>query len=155
MQHCKRRIVSYHSIFKRWSCTVRQCIGSTLIKLHHHTMHYFHYVGCCHECCQYLFRRGPHHCGMIRPYKSICKYAHLHQPGLKLLTSSLACTLLSTTLQNYLWLYEVCYYFVLTLKLICRSGWRHHLPLEICFQGRVMPLPTSKNIFSILFWKFI
>ena len=42
-------------------------------------------------------------------------------------------TLFITILYNHLWLYDICYSFILTQKLICRGGWRHHPPLQMHF----------------------
>ena len=56
----------------------------------------------------------------------------------------------STTLNSELWFYSVCYYFVLTLKSICRSGWCHHLLLEINFRIWVRPPPPLKIFFYFM-----
>jgi len=52
----------------------------------------------------------------------LMKYAQLCKPGYESLTSSLACAFFSITLHNYLWLYELCYSFLLTWNRFVGAG---------------------------------
>ena len=74
------------------------------------------------------------------------RYAHLLKSGFEPSTSSLQHTFLTTTLHNHLCLYMVCYYFILTVKLIC---WGITRPYKFIYRHEQCHHPPLK-IFSIL-----
>ena len=80
----------------------------------------------------------------------LMKYMHLRKPGFELPSSSLVRTFLTATLHSHLWLYGVCYSFILILKLICRGRWRHHPPLQIICRGGWCHHPPLKIVFYFI-----
>ena len=76
---------------------------------------------------------GHHHKLLSYRVHFFMKYMHLRKPGFEPHSSSLVRTFLTATLNSHLWLYGVCYSFILIMKLICGGGWCHHPPLKIFF----------------------
>ena len=77
--------------------------------------------------------RPPPQAPLLSRYIFLMKYMHLRKPGFELPSSSLVRTFLTATLHSHLWLYGVCYSFILIMKLICKGRWRHHPPQKIFF----------------------
>jgi len=79
-------------------------------------------------------------------FDEICTLA---ETGFERLTWSLTRTLIFIILHNHLWLYGICYSFILTPILICRSEWAHGPAPQIYFLGGSCHCPPYNFFYFI------